>query len=116
LLIALKQGEAVGILPDQAPSSGEGEWADFFGRPAYTMTLASKLAQKTGASVIMAFGERLRFGRGYHLHLSRLPDAAIFSTTGLNQTIEGQIRQCPQQYLWSYNRHKVPKGTLTARG
>src|SRR5690606_1050133 len=36
---ALARGEAVGLLPDQAPQAGEGVWADFFGRPAYTMTL-----------------------------------------------------------------------------
>ncbi|MDO9242881.1 MAG: lysophospholipid acyltransferase family protein, partial [Rhodocyclaceae bacterium] len=53
LLRALKNGEAVGILPDQAPGAGEGVWASFFGRPAYTMTLAARLAQ-TGATVIFA--------------------------------------------------------------
>lgn len=111
LLLALKRGEAIGILPDQAPSTGEGEWAPFFGRPAYTMTLASKLAQKTGASVIMAFGERLSCGRGYHLHLTALADGCINTTGGLNAAIETQIRQCPEQYLWSYNRHKVRLGT-----
>jgi KDO2-lipid IV(A) lauroyltransferase len=40
LLQALKRGEAIGILPDQAPLEGEGEWVPFFERPAYTMTLA----------------------------------------------------------------------------
>lgn len=107
LLMALKKGEAIGILPDQAPSTGEGEWAPFFGRPAYTMTLACKLAQKTGASVIMAFGERLSWGRGYHLRLTALADSSINTPTGLNAALEAQIRQCPEQYLWSYNRHKV---------
>lgn len=42
LMRALKKGEAIGILPDQAPASGEGEWADFFGKPAYTMTASRK--------------------------------------------------------------------------
>ncbi len=111
LLLALKRGEAIGILPDQAPSTGEGEWAPFFGRPAYTMTLAGKLAQKTGASVIMAFCERLPFGRGFHLHLTALADGDINTPAGLNAALEAQIRQCPEQYLWSYNRHKVRLGT-----
>lgn len=107
LLLALRRKEAIGILPDQIPSTGEGEWAPFFGRPAYTMTLASKLAQKTGAAVITVFGERLPFGRGFHLHFRRQPDGCIDSVTGLNSVIETEIRRCPEQYLWSYNRHKT---------
>ncbi|MGB2833901.1 MAG: lysophospholipid acyltransferase family protein, partial [Methylotenera sp.] len=76
LMQALKKGEAIGILPDQIPNEGEGEWADFFGKPAYTMTLASKLAEKTGATVIMAFGERLANGQGYEIHLSAVESIA----------------------------------------
>jgi KDO2-lipid IV(A) lauroyltransferase len=68
LLKALKRGEAVGMLPDQAPRAGEGRWLDFFGRPAYTMTLAARLVE-TGASVIMVWAERLPAGAGYHFHL-----------------------------------------------
>lgn len=111
LLLALRRGEAVGILPDQIPYQGEGEWADYFGRPAYTMTLASRLAEKTGAAVIMAFGERLPFGRGYHIHLTPLAEGSINTVAGLNAAIESKVRQCPEQYLWSYHRHKVRKGT-----
>lgn len=105
LLKALKQGEAIGILPDQAPGKGEGEWADFFGKPAYTMTLASKLASKTDAAVIMAFGERLDNGKGYALHLTKVD--AIGTPWLLNQAIEAQIRQNPSQYYWNYHRYKV---------
>lgn len=104
LLQALKRGEAIGILPDQIPRKGEGEWADFFGKPAYTMGLASKLAVKSGAAVIMAFGERLPGGEGFHIHLSKVDD--IHTPTLLNQAIERQVTQCPVQYLWQYNRYK----------
>ena len=104
LLQALKAGQAVGILPDQIPRSGEGEWADFFGKPAYTMGLASKLANKSGATVVMAFGERLADGKGFNIHLSRVDD--ISTPALLNQAVERQIRQCPAQYLWQYNRFK----------
>jgi KDO2-lipid IV(A) lauroyltransferase len=107
LLHALKQKEAIGILPDQIPAQGEGEWAPYFGRQAYTMTLASRLANKTGAAIFMVFGERLPLGAGYHLHFTRLPDGCINSVTGLNEAIEAQVRQCPAQYLWTYNRHKI---------
>jgi Kdo2-lipid IVA lauroyltransferase/acyltransferase len=104
LLLALKTGQAIGILPDQIPKKGEGEWADFFGKPAYTMGLASKLANKSNAVVIMAFGERLLNGEGFDIHLTRVED--IHTPTLLNQAIEQRIAQCPQQYLWQYNRYK----------
>jgi Kdo2-lipid IVA lauroyltransferase/acyltransferase len=107
LLQALKKGEAIGILPDQIPASGEGEWADFFGKPAYTMTLASKLAEKTGAAVIMAFGERLDNGEGYKLHLTKVD--AISTPCLLNQAIERQIKQAPNQYYWNYHRYKISR-------
>ncbi|MGB4812110.1 MAG: lysophospholipid acyltransferase family protein [Methylophilaceae bacterium] len=107
LLQALKRGEAIGILPDQAPLEGEGEWAPFFGRPAYTMTLASRLASKTGAQVLMAFGERLSWGRGYHVHIRPIKAGGIDTPTLLNAEIEHTIAHCPSQYLWSYDRYKV---------
>lgn len=112
LLRALKAGEAIGILPDQAPGVGEGEWAEFFGRPAYTMILAGRLAEASGAQVILAYAERLPRGRGYHLHLEAMPQplAGESPARSLNRALEGLIRQCPAQYVWGYNRYKVPAG------
>ncbi|MBX9676822.1 MAG: lysophospholipid acyltransferase family protein [Methylotenera sp.] len=110
LMQALKRNEAIGILPDQIPATGEGEWADFFGKPAYTMTLASKLAEKTGATVIMAFGERLANGAGFDIHITGLD--SIATTTLLNQAIEQQIALKPTQYLWRYDRHKQRRHAL----
>jgi Kdo2-lipid IVA lauroyltransferase/acyltransferase len=112
LMQALKKGEAIGILPDQIPAAGEGEWAGFFGKPAYTMTLASKLAEKTGAAVIIAFGERLANGAGYDVYFTPLPEGAINTPALLNNAIEQQIAQKPSQYLWSYNRYKVRNHAL----
>lgn len=106
---ALRRGEAVGILPDQAPGVGEGAWADFFGRPAYTMTLVTRLQQATGAAVIMAFAERLPHGRGYRLHLAAVATTPLVPAA-LNQAIEQIVSTCPQQYLWGYNRYKAPEG------
>ena len=107
LMQALKKGEAIGILPDQTPIKGEGEWAPFFGKPAYTMALAGKLAEKTGAAVIMAFGKRLAKGQGFEIHLHALDSGAIATPALLNQALEQQIKQCPEQYLWGYNRYKT---------
>jgi KDO2-lipid IV(A) lauroyltransferase len=110
LMQALKKGEAIGILPDQIPAAGEGEWANFFGKPAYTMTLAGKLAEKTGATVIMAFGERLTDGQGYRIHLTKIE--SIATPDLLNQAIEQQIKQKPEQYLWRYNRYKIRRHAM----
>lgn len=106
---ALQGGGTVGLLPDQAPGAGEGVWADFFGRPAYTMTLAVRLQRATGAAVIMVFAERLPGGRGYHMHFEELPTAQL-DEAALNRAVETQVRRRPEQYLWSYNRYKVPAG------
>lgn len=113
LIKALKKGEAVGMLPDQAPKMGEGRWLDFFGKPAYTMTLAARLTE-TRAAVIMVWAERLPAGAGYHFHL-QAPSQPITGTTEeraqrINREIERLIMQCPAQYLWGYNRYKRPRG------
>jgi KDO2-lipid IV(A) lauroyltransferase len=108
LLKALKAGEAAGMLPDQAPGAGEGVWAPFFGRPAYTMTLAARLAQ-TDAMTILAWAERLEYGAGYHLRLTA-PEDDVTIPAGINREIERLVRMCPEQYLWGYNRYKQPSG------
>ena len=55
----------MGLLPDQVPPEGMGVWAPFFGQPAYTMTLAARLVQQTGAAVAVLVTERLPRGAGY---------------------------------------------------
>jgi len=113
LLKALKRGEAIGVLPDQVPGNGEGEWAPFFGRPAYTMTLIGRLIESSGAAVVMCHSERLPRGKGYALHFSPVSfDAATSITKQMNAALEVVVRQHPEQYLWSYNRYKVPRGAL----
>ena len=106
---ALSRGEAVGLLPDQAPGEGEGVWADFFGRPAYTMTLLRRLQEASGATMIMTIAERLPRGRGYRLRARVLPSEG-FNEAALNRAVEEEVRRCPAQYLWGYNRYKVPAG------
>lgn len=114
LLKALKRGEAVGMLPDQAPKAGEGRWLDFFGKPAYTMTLAARLVE-SGATVIMVWAERLPGGAGYHFHLQEAtqPIRGTIEERAqqINHEIENLIRQCPEQYLWGYNRYKRRRGS-----
>jgi KDO2-lipid IV(A) lauroyltransferase len=106
------------MLPDQVPGKGEGAWVPFFGRPAYTMTLAARLAE-TGATVLMAYAERLHYGAGYHLKL--FPLSARSKATSeqraaqLNRELEALVRLCPEQYLWGYNRYKVPHFAVLGR-
>jgi KDO2-lipid IV(A) lauroyltransferase len=114
LVKALRQGEMVGMLPDQAPQQGEGVWAPFFGRPAWTMTLAARLSQVQGVRVLMIWTERLPRGAGWVIHVSE-PVEPIEGDLEqrcalINREIERLILRCPGQYLWGYNRYKVPKG------
>jgi len=121
MLRTLRRGEAVGLLPDQVPPEGMGVWAPFFGRPAYTMTLAARLAQQTGAVLLLVWGERLPRGAGYVVHVSAFDDpidttAQAESAAAINRAMEGLIRQRPQQYLWGYHRYKTPRASLALDG
>jgi KDO2-lipid IV(A) lauroyltransferase len=115
MLRALKRGETVGLLPDQVPPDGMGVWVPFFGQPAYTMTLAARLVQQTGAAVGLLWTERLPGGRGYVVHAEGLPQALPegggdeASARAINAAMEAVIRRCPQQYLWGYHRYKNPR-------
>jgi len=113
MIKALRKGQAVGLLPDQVPPHGQGEWAPFFGQPAYTMTLAARLALQTGATVVLVRCERLAAGRGYELFFEALPmalsDQLSEAVAQINQAMEHTIRQCPTQYLWGYGRYKQPR-------
>lgn len=109
---ALRRGEAVGMLPDQVPSSGDGVWTSFFNKPAYTMTLAARLAQQANVPVILTAGERLPRGQGWRIHYVRVPepyptDLSAFAQH-INDAMQALIRRFPEQYLWSYNRYKIP--------
>lgn len=123
MLRALRQGQTVGLLPDQVPPDEMGVWAPFFGRPAYTMTLASRMALQTGAPMLLMLGERLPHAAGWRIHVHELPeplpaatrcggdDAAhqIECAAAINRAMEFLIRQCPEQYLWGYHRYKSPR-------
>ena len=114
LLAALKRHEGIGILPDQVATGGDGVWAPFFGRPAYTPTLVASLQRKTGAAAFLVAAERLSWGRGYCLHVfplsEDLPSDKAEAAIRINKGVEDVVRRFPAQYLWSYNRHKRPEG------
>jgi len=114
MLRALRRGETVGLLPDQVPPEGMGAWVPFFGQPAYTMTLAARLVQQTGAAVGVLWTERLPRGAGYVVRALPLAEPLPehgdeASAAALNRAMEAVIRQCPAQYLWGYHRYKAPR-------
>jgi KDO2-lipid IV(A) lauroyltransferase len=113
MLKALRAGRAVGLLPDQVPPEGMGQWTPFFGQPAYTMTLAARLVLQTGATPLLVWGERLPRGRGFCLRFRSLsaPLAGELepAVAQINREMERLIRECPGQYLWGYGRYKTPR-------
>lgn len=113
LIKALRAGQCVGLLPDQVPPDGQGAWVPFFGKPAYTMTLAARLAQQTGARVVLAWGERLPAGAGYRVCVQpydvALSQDVVEATAQINAAMEQVIRALPSQYLWGYARYKQPR-------
>ncbi len=112
----LSAGGVVGILPDQQPKQGEGEFAPFFCTPALTMVLLSRLAQRTGATVLFAFAERLPLGAGYCVHLLPAPEGIAnpdlsIAVAALNRGVEDCVRLAPAQYQWAYKRYSIrPEG------
>ena len=111
LLKRLQAGGMVGILPDQQPKRGEGEFAPFFGIPALTMTLLPRLAQRTGATVLFAFAQRQDDGR-FRIRI-RPAEAAIADpdpmtgTAALNRGVQSCVELAPSQYQWGYKRFSL---------
>jgi len=105
----LAGGGVVGILPDQRPKQGDGVMAPFFGVPALTMVLLSRLARSTGAAVLFAFAERLPHGAGYRVHFveppPRIADADLdVACAALNHGVEQCVEFAFSQYQWTYRR------------
>ena len=109
LLKTLKSNGVVGILPDQVPTEGGGEFADFYGKPALTMTMIRQLQKKTGATILMVHCERVT--RGFKVIFTE-PDLNVYAQDpsqallGLNLSVEKCINQTPAQYQWQYKRYR----------
>lgn len=115
LMSILKEGGVAGILPDQSPSGKTNAFAPFFGIDVKTMTLVSKLMQKTSANALVTYAERLPGGKGFRIVIDKAhPDLAhedpVVAATALNKSVEGLIRRSPEQYQWEYKRlrHRPP--------
>jgi Kdo2-lipid IVA lauroyltransferase/acyltransferase len=122
MIRALRQGQTVGLLPDQVPPDGMGVWAPFYGEPAYTMTLGTRLIEQTGAAWLLLIGQRLPGAQGWHVRVFAPPEPLPVRAEGMsddahqtqcaammNRAMEFLIAQCPEQYLWGYHRYKAPR-------
>ncbi len=111
LITLLREGGVAGILPDQSPRAKGVAHAPFFGLNVRTMTLVSKLLQKSGATPLMVFSERLKEGKGFKLVIRKCePDLdaqdPVIATSALNLSIEHCVREIPEQYQWEYKRFR----------
>lgn len=119
LFRTLKDGGTVGILPDQQPKQGDGEFAPFFGVQAFTMTLLPRLAHKTGATVLFGWAERLPRSAGFRVRIAPAPPGIadpdpLRATTALNAGVEACVQLAPEQYQWGYKRYSMrPAGAPT---
>ena len=119
LLKRLQKGGVVGILPDQQPKAGEGEFAPFFGKPALTMSLLGRLASRSGARVLFAWCERLPGSSPprFALHIEAAPEAIgdadpQAAVASLNAGVEAIARRDFAQYQWTYKRYTLrPPGS-----
>jgi len=105
-------GGVVGILPDQQPKQGEGTFAPFFGTEALTMVLVPRLAERTGATVLFAFAERLPHGTGFRINILPAPDGIAdrdlrVACSALNRGVENCVLLAPLQYQWHYKRYSI---------
>ena len=109
----LRDGGVVSIMPDHVPRAGS-VVAPFFGVPALTMTLLPRLAQRTGATVLMLFVERLP--KGFRVHFREPPPALLdpdplTACTAMNAAVEACVRDAFAQYQWNYKRFKARAGS-----
>jgi len=111
LITLLREGEVAGILPDQSPRGKGNAYAPFFGMDVRTMTLVSKLLQKSGAKPLITYSERLKDSQGFRLVIRECepgiadPDP-VTATTALNKSVENVVREAPEQYQWEYKRFR----------
>jgi KDO2-lipid IV(A) lauroyltransferase len=111
LMSALKSRELVIILPDQIPARESGGFAPFFGEPALTMTLVTKLINRFGSKAVFAYAS-YQPDNSYEL-VFRPADEEIYSAdpskalAALNKSVEQCVLDCPEQYRWEYKRYKL---------
>jgi KDO2-lipid IV(A) lauroyltransferase len=111
---ALRRGEMVAMLIDQALPADRGVFVPFFGRPACTTPALSMAAVSSGAPVFVIVSIR----EGDHLRMFvegpvPLPNTGdrkrdiVEHTAAITQALERYIRRYPDQWLWLHRRWKI---------
>ena len=112
VLTVLRRGGLVSTMPDQVPILGAGVAAPFFGRPAFTATLISKLLARVDADVVVATATRVADGFAIRFEPAdasiRDPDPVV-SAGAVNATVEAIVARQPAQYQWEYKRFRFPR-------
>lgn len=107
---ALRNNEAVGVLIDQNTSVAEGVFIDFFGKRACAGTGFVKLAHHSGAAVVPGFAfwneETGKYVLRFYPAISLTGDVEA-DTQQIHSTIEGIIREHPEQWMWIHRRWKT---------
>lgn len=118
---SLLKGEVNLILPDQEPPPAAGIISQWFGQPAYTMTLAAQLANTKNTRIILGFARRLKRSEGFVIELEDITQecAGVFASASddsnallaskvqaINTLVERLVRSAPEQYQWEYKRFK----------
>lgn len=111
ILDHLKQRNVFIVLADQEPEKGSGMYADFFGKPAYTMTLPKKLVEKTGAQMLLFYIERTK--KGFNVRIIEPRNLSSDEPlenylNSMNNNLETIIRMNMPQFEWGYKRFKTP--------
>lgn len=114
-LRALRSNESVGILMDQNMMPSEGVFVDFFGRLASTTASPARVAQKTGAAIMLGLviwdtdlGKyRLKFESVEWIHHTDPGEEVLANTANFARILERYIRQYPAQWLWVHRRWKT---------
>jgi KDO2-lipid IV(A) lauroyltransferase len=111
---ALADGRHVLALLDQRARGEEGMEIRFFGRPAATRFGPLKLAERTGAPVLLAFARREPDGRGHRLTIhpplqlepgsSDDPEVLRRNLQRITAAFEQEIRATPGQWIWTHRR------------
>jgi KDO2-lipid IV(A) lauroyltransferase len=112
IIRAIREGQGFYYLPDQDMGERASVFAPFFGIPAATVTILSRLAETTNAAVLPCITRILPGGRGYELRiyppLENFPTAdPMADAERMNREIETWVREMPDQYMWSYRRFKT---------
>lgn len=108
----IRDGRPFYYLPDQDMGERASVFVPFFGIPAATVTIMSRLAETTNAAVIPCITRILPRGRGYETRLypplEDFPtDDPVEDAKRMNQEIEKWVREMPEQYMWTYRRFKT---------